>query len=402
MKLPNIWGQGCLFTYSGLNGVNEFTNSLVTTLLSDRIGVQLNTKVRRLFYASPERLRDVEFEVVSSDLIKAQVKTGEGRIEDTLTFIFYNQTTIIAIMPLEVEPVIICEGNVDCEAIDKSRFDNGQYVSRVLTQVGKGETTILIDKVIGKKRYAILTYGLEDKEKVLSKALEIANDRKLDSKCQELIEEKIDFYNGIPIPKDMDDETERTLSKCFSVMKSQVYTPEGKFKRRYTTPDRFPHKQLWLWDSVFHSFGNRFIDKELAYDSILAIFDTQHKNGFIPHTAMPHKEASKVTQPPVIAWGIHHLYEKYQDIWLLEEAYEALKAYLQWNIKHRDSSGNHLFEWYVEVDSVHCRCDECGMDNSPRFDDVKLMKCIDFSCFMANEAKYMSLIAKEIGKTEDI
>jgi len=194
---------------------------------------------------------------------------------------------------------------------------------------------------------------------------------------------------------------EKTLYKCFSVMKSQVYSPEGIFKTMWTTPDRLPHKKLWLWDSVFHSFGNKYISRELAYDSIKAVLTTQEEDGFIPHMATSTGQHSDITQPPVLAWGVYSLYEFFEDKNLLEETYNNLESYIKWNIKNRDTNKNWLFEWKINDNSIVCRCDESGMDNSPRFDDVVEMDCIDFSCFMANEARYMAKIAKRLGKINE-
>jgi hypothetical protein len=39
MVLPNIWGQGSLFAFSGLDGVNTYENSLTGTLCGDMNGV---------------------------------------------------------------------------------------------------------------------------------------------------------------------------------------------------------------------------------------------------------------------------------------------------------------------------------------------------------------------------
>lgn len=42
---------------------------------------------------------------------------------------------------------------------------------------------------------------------------------------------------------------------------------------------------------------------------------------------------------------------------------------------------------------MNYKCDESGMDNSPRFDTDSRLFAIDFSCFMANEARSMAEIA---------
>ncbi len=159
---------------------------------------------------------------------------------------------------------------------------------------------------------------------------------KIDMHCR--IEDKIAYFKCLPKITGLDKRDEKTLYKCFSVMKSQVYSSEGMFKTWWTTPDRLPHKKLWLWDSIFHSFGNRYIFIDLAYQSIQAVLATQTKDGFIPHMAALPEERSNITQPPVIAWGLYDLYH---------------------------------------------------------------YSCIDFSCFMANEARFMAKIARVLSLQEE-
>ena len=42
----------------------------------------------------------------------------------------------------------------------------------------------------------------------------------------------------------MEQNVEKAYLHAVSVMKSQVYTPEGVFRHLWTTPDRYPHKKL--------------------------------------------------------------------------------------------------------------------------------------------------------------
>jgi neutral trehalase len=106
---------------------------------------------------------------------------------------------------------------------------------------------------------------------------------------------------------------------------------------------------------------------------------------------------SKITQPPVLAWAALHLYEFGHDKQFLIDAYDRLAKYVEWDLKNRDINGNGLPEWVV-TDDPFCRCDESGMDNTPRFDDVDEMDCIDFAAFLANDMRCLSKIAKIIGK----
>lgn len=60
---------------------------------------------------------------------------------------------------------------------------------------------------------------------------------------------------------------------------TQVYSPEGRIHHRWTTPDRWPHRQMWLWDSAFHAIDWWHIDLALAQEAILAAFDMQAPDG---------------------------------------------------------------------------------------------------------------------------
>lgn len=386
MKLPNIWGPGNLFAYSGLDGICTYSDSLVGTLCGDRIGVIFYTTIKSQLSLVLKDIKDIDYTVVSSDIVQAHF-TGVGGENYPFTMLFCAQDTVIGQTTEAALPVVFFEEAVDAvpETLGNVRVYTfgDEYFALA---VNRGEPLVSF-------AYAVSRISKQDAaDKV---ALAVKADIQVESA------KKLNFFARLPETKTGNEDTEKLYYKCFSTMKSQVYTPEGQFQTRWTTPDRLPHKRLWLWDSVFHSLGNKHISAELAYDSIKAVFDTQQEDGFIPHMSSPF-ESSEVTQPPVIAWGLYELYQHSGNPRILEECYAGLKKYLMWNKQHRDRNDNWLFEWKVEEDNVHCRCDECGMDNSPRFDDVKEMDCIDFSCFMANEARIMVKIAAVLGRHEDV
>ena len=108
---------------------------------------------------------------------------------------------------------------------------------------------------------------------------------------------------------------------------------------------------------------------------------------------------SEITQPPVIAWGAYKLYIKSGNKEFLKLVFENNKKFLSWCQANRRDTDEELYTWYTQ-DDVHCRCGESGMDNSPRFDIHARLQAIDFSCFMANEIRYMKMIADELNETE--
>lgn len=358
MQLPNIWGQGALFAYSGLEGECTAKNSFTCTLLGDNLGLRLHTDKPCDLYVTTEDVCDIRYKIVASDIISAELETRGGAVYETL-FLFYNQNTIIG---------KCCKGSVQL------RMVNGADQSPYFYETSQGAETY----------FSVST----EKETAVTPEL-----------VAQTVAKKLAFYEALP-DIDLKDKTiEKAFYKAVSVMKSQVYSKEGQFQRNWTTPDRLPHKALWLWDSVFHSFGNRFISEDLAKDSILAVLDAQRQDGFVAHMATP-DSISDVTQPPVLAWGIMKLFDRTKEIALLEETYPKLRSYLKWNMENRtDKHG--LYVWHVDTDSTDCRCDESGMDNCSRFDDVKDMECIDFSCFMVMEANAMEAMCIQLQNGEE-
>ena len=104
----------------------------------------------------------------------------------------------------------------------------------------------------------------------------------------------------------------------------------------------------------------------------------------------------------MLAWGAVKLYRRTGDKDFLRLAAPKLDKYLTWNINNRLNTDSGLFCWHVNTDSDNCRADESGMDNSPRFDGVKQMECIDFCCFMANEAQAMAEIYDALGDAKGV
>ena len=93
-----------------------------------------------------------------------------------------------------------------------------------------------------------------------------------------------------------------------SVMKVNTLGPKGAIGRRWSTPDRIPHRHMWLWDSVFHSFAMNRVDPQLSWDFLMAMLDAQQLDGMVPHVKGVSGLTSEVTQPSLLAWGIWENY----------------------------------------------------------------------------------------------
>ena len=183
---------------------------------------------------------------------------------------------------------------------------------------------------------------------------------------------------------------------ALSLIKTQICSPHGVIKHRWTTPDRWPHRKMWLWDSVFHAAGLRHIDVQLAMDALDAVLDAQQDDGFIP-ICTPHF-GDKMTQPPLLAFGYKLVNTYANDKNWIAEAYPKLKKYIDWDLKNRRTKECALLEWGMEPGRKGCN--ESGMDNSPRFDSGNRLYAVDFSSMLALECEAMAEFATALNSCD--
>lgn len=365
--LPNKWGQGQLFAFSALDGESLFSDDFSGILSGDKIGVIFQTKCRRtIFYRDMEGLSP-SFRCVTSDMISLETNIGE------FSMIFLERHLVVG--KTADMPGVFVGVDGECEITEIGDIE--------IHNTSDGDFTGLLRR---NNKFAF-AYG-KDKDSVIGLC-----EKGINLDFDELVSKKKKYYDFSL------NRYDSLCAKCLSVMKSQLYSPEGNIRRIWSTPDRLPHRNMWLWDSVFHAIGHRHINSELAENLILALFDVQKENGFIPHMAKPF-EISSVTQPPVIAWGSYLVYEKSKNKDFLKNVLERNKAFLLWCRNNRRKTDKELYSWHTKPE-LNNRCDESGMDNSPRFDTSSDLFAIDFSCYMANETRFMKKIAEELGDSEN-
>ena len=369
--IPKKWGQGQLFAYSALDGDSFFENDFTGTLTGDRIGVTFHTMCRRtLYFGDMNKFTAPELKCVASDIIEVETIIG------SFSIIFAERHLVVGEYEDNIGVFVSLGGK--CEIYNKGDIE--------IHNTNDGEYTAILRR---NNRFSF-AYG-ETEETVIELC-----EKGINYNTEELKAEKIKpFEKALP----ENNEYAALYSKCISVMKTQLYSPEGKIRRIWSTPDRLPHRNIWLWDSVFHAIGHRHLSTDIAQNLILALFDVQREDGFIPHMARP-DYASDITQPPVIAWGAWLVYEKSGDKEFLKTVFENNKSFLLWCQSNRRKTEKELYSWHTNPE-LNNRCDESGMDNSPRFDTESDLYAIDFPCYMANEARFMSKIALELGDKEN-
>lgn len=369
--IPKKWGQGQLFAFSALDGESLFSDDFTGILAGDKVGVIFHTRCRRtLYFGDLNKYIAPQFDCVTSDIIILNTLLG------TCSMIFAQRHLVVGEAD-DIPGVFVSFGG-NCETVRKGEAE--------IHNTYDNEYTAII-KRNGRFSFA---FGKSEQEAV-----------ELCEKGMSLDLDELKLQKRKPFEKSSPKENEYSdlYNKCISVMRSQLYSPEGNIKRIWSTPDRLPHRNMWLWDSVFHAVGHRHLDCAVAQDLILALFDIQRNDGFIPHMAKP-DYISDITQPPVIAWGAWLVYEKSRDKKFLRTVLENNKRFMLWCRNNRRKTEKELYSWHTNAE-LNNRCDESGMDNSPRFDTENDLYAIDFACYMANEARFMKKISEELCDKEN-
>lgn len=184
--------------------------------------------------------------------------------------------------------------------------------------------------------------------------------------------------------------------KAVRQLKGQIYAAEGIFRQRWSTPDRWPHRGCWLWDSAFHAIGARHLDAALARNCIDAVLDGQHVDGMIPIRSNPAGSASSAyTQPPTLVLAAWAISQVSPDPDWLRRILPRLVAYLDWDQRNRDG-GNGLPVWAIEP-NPNCRSGESGLDNASRFDAATRMEAVDFASFLTLEWELLARLSQLLG-----
>lgn len=333
-KYPTIWGGGQLLAFSGMDGTTDYENGLCLRTAMNGYSFELK----------------------------------EGNHKEEVPMIRYTGKT-----PETVE----LTG-------DFFRFHvNGKVSSGVLLDAFH----ILVEgsfEVTPGDRFEVA----EDGEKFLVAPSGQLRKELLNTDVAGEIRKRAKFLDSAPLPEGAPEAVRRATLKALSQLKTQIYSPEGQIRHSWSTPDRWPHKRMWLWDSAFHAIGMRHYNPALARDMISAMFDIQREDGLIPLCGDPFK-IHPLTQPPVLALAMKLIHETESAPEWIAELAPKLDRYLEWIMANRDSDGAGLVEWAIEA-SKNCRSGESGMDNSPRFDCALQLDAPDFNAFLAFECEQLA------------
>ncbi len=376
IKPPSIWNSGILLSNSGVDSDADERYQVVGKPMDPRtgIGMILHSDGQRMLRCDCLRcvnsLRIVKAEVFS-DAVRLQVQLSPGAPLGDVYFIFAATGLVIGQVPEEL-PI----------RLEKARGlrAKARQAGDALFLPSRGESAVLAAtrRAGGTVKFAC-ALGRQREEKVLARArAALAMD------VPRAFAERKAFYSILPPPARCPAPLNELFTKSVSVLKVNALAPNRFTPYAHSTPDRWPHRWVWIWDSVFHALGYRHFPGSLAADNLLAVLHHQRKDGFIPHYMQDRAAPSVTTQPPILSWGALEVYRVKRDKEFLAGAFDGLQKHLLWCLRNRDRNHNGLLEWQLQSVNPFCPCGEGGQDNSPYFDGADertLIDVADFSSF---------------------
>ncbi|MHB1457267.1 MAG: amylo-alpha-1,6-glucosidase [Armatimonadota bacterium] len=394
---PNIWGRGgALFGFSGMDGVTDIDSQLICALHEDDQGrgLRLYTKTPAFLGIEFREVDQVSYadEVVAGDVLTFNAVAEESTVKCELVAVD-NTTVGIRISVIDVESpktVLLSlkmqdsEYCLDPTALTIISGDECVSLAVIEGNASVSECGIRFDIQKGDVLTCLLDYQTGD-----SDTLSFGFVPDID----QIIASRLEFFKQLPVSATTDPLTLRTFAKCASVQKTNCCTAQGDIAFNWTTPDRWPHKYMWIWDSAFHALGLRHFAPEWAMDSLKAVVSKVREDGFLPHMMTPDdSKDSTIIQPPILAWASWKVYEKTKDVSFLSSIYDGIRDMLLYDMNVMDKDHDRLAEWGDSCAS--------GMDNSPRFDQT-IGAAVDLNSFIANDLLYLMKIADILGKSDD-
>ena len=169
---------------------------------------------------------------------------------------------------------------------------------------------------------------------------------------------------------------------------------------------------VWLDDVLYHALLAGFLDLTLAEENLSAVLAGRTEAGNLPCLLTGRDAWVDRSQPPIGAFVLWLLYQRWGDRRLLESAFEPLLHNHEWWWRERDGNGNGLLEYGTSPvgDGLYRGTalgarNESSMDNSPVHDEATLdpgshtLDCEDvgLNSLLALDGEMLALAAAELG-----
>ena len=374
MILPDIWGGGALFSYSGADGKKLIENSPEARLCSDSFSLKFLTKNKCTVTFDKKDAKDIVFQIVMTDFISAVIKGSDSDCNITIAY-------------SSADTISICSDEKINISVSFEDETNVKKSKKITIYSNSEECFAFTDKFENETYSAVLCYGKKAGERA---------EEEIQKDAKETEKQKLESYLKLPEFRIPNERIEKLYYRCVSVLLGHVNSPEGLIKNSYVGLNADEDKKLSAFHCALCTLGLRHISPELSRETLESILASAAADGMISSGIYTTHKTDYIC-PPVLAWCFWELYLINEDKKMLEDAYAALKKYLHYIMETRDINKNYLFEWQISEEEGAPGL-ESTMDNSPRFDDGVILDSVDFTSFVANEAKYMKLIAEEIAR----
>ena len=170
---------------------------------------------------------------------------------------------------------------------------------------------------------------------------------------------------------------------------------------------------VWLDDVLYHALLAGTLDLTLAEENLHAVFAGRTEAGNLPCLLTGRDAWVDRSQPPIGAFVLWLLYQRWGERRLLENAWEVLLDNHEWWWRERDGNGNGLLEYGTSPvgeglyrGTALAARDESSMDNSPVHDEATLspeshtLDCEDvgLNSLLVLDGEMLALVAAELGR----
>ena len=223
--------------------------------------------------------------------------------------------------------------------------------------------------------------------------------------------------NSMPLPdwcNTIELKQKRTviIEKCIRTLYHNYIKPSGDIFHEGILPSPGYYNSLWSWDSWKHAYSLAYLDKDLAENSIRALYDYQNEEGMVADLVNVDKKKNNWvnTKSPLSAWAVFEVYSATNDLNFLKELYPKLLKYHYWWYKHRDVNTNGICEYGCENGKKVAAKWE-SWDEAIRQDSMELLKsknnsysmnieAVDLNSYLYLEKEYLIKMASIIGDTK--
>ena len=353
-RVPNVYGEGILFAFSGIDGPTSWATPVVaSTTRLPGLAFHLPRDPKVLVRMTSVEAESLRWRIVTNDLMAADFQ-GEPY---ALVIGFASRNLVVGRVPRGTR----------------------------IAQEGGGPECALLRKTDGDRTQFAFAYDAGSGVRAADTA-----SGGLSTSLESLIENRLDFYKNLPgLPHGTDPRVVNAFAKAFSVMRANTYTREGPILTRWTTPDRWPDRDIYLRASAFQGLGLMHLDAVLAEEALLAVCTFQDKSGFIPGRMSP-GGCSDISQPPLLGWASSQVYpnDRRKEQKVLQTLYEAADRHVTWLLANRRIGDGWLFAWKSG--------EESGAANSPRFDGGADFAAIDLASYLAHECRVLQDMAQQL------